>query len=402
MALIEIFRSNPEQIYKLAVDQIVSICGNGQLLDDADCSVELRGFFREATSEKLFEYVGTCLDKSFAKSGQVLQDLVNELGRRLDYDVENGRYQGSSSRVGFDGIWRPAKGRSLVVEVKTSDAYRINLDTVASYKERLIAQNRIPDESAILIVVGRQDTGDLEAQVRGSRHAWDIRLISAEALVKLVSLKEDAEEDTASKIHELLSPFEYTRLDRIIDVAFTAAKEVGETVGNETAGVLTSSAQSADDLAPSTTQARTPRAEIDDLRKKIVGAVSVQKGQSLIKKSAALFWSSDEQHRLRIACTLSKRYPDGGYWYAYHPKWDHFLAGGTEGYLVLGCMDKTRAFALPFGWIRQQLPRLSKTENERDSYWHVYLGEEEGRIVFKVPAGERIDIESFAVSVVDL
>jgi len=35
----------------------------------------------------------------------------------------------------------------------------------------------------VLIVVGRQDTGELEAQIRGSRHAWDIRLISAEALL---------------------------------------------------------------------------------------------------------------------------------------------------------------------------------------------------------------------------
>jgi hypothetical protein len=42
------------------------------------------------------------------------------------------------------------------------------------------------DQSSILIVVGREDTGDLEAQIRGSRHAWDVRLISVDALLRLM------------------------------------------------------------------------------------------------------------------------------------------------------------------------------------------------------------------------
>ena len=32
--------------------------------------------------------------EGFAKSGFVLQDIVNEIGKRLGYDVQNGRYQG--------------------------------------------------------------------------------------------------------------------------------------------------------------------------------------------------------------------------------------------------------------------------------------------------------------------
>ncbi len=68
--------------------------------------------------------------------------------------------------------------------------------------------------SSVLIVVGREDTGELEAQVRGSRHAWDMRLISADALIKLVELKEGAgDPETGRKICSLLAPMEYTRLD---------------------------------------------------------------------------------------------------------------------------------------------------------------------------------------------
>ena len=78
-----------------------------------------------------------------------------------------------------------------------------------------------------MIVVGREDTGEVEAQVRGSRHAWDIRLISADALIKLVQLKENAEgPETGRKIRSLLVPREYTRLDDMVDVMFSTAKDM--------------------------------------------------------------------------------------------------------------------------------------------------------------------------------
>jgi hypothetical protein len=187
----------------------------------------LREYLRTVLSEKLFEYIDGCLTRGFNKSGLVLQDLINELGRRLDYRVENGFYQGRSNAVGFDGIWHAPDGHALVLEVKTTDAYRINLDTIAAYRDALINDDRVDKKSSILVVVGRTDTGDIEAQVRGSKHAWDIRLISADALVKLVKLKESTdEEETVTKIRGLLKPFEYTRLDNIIDVMFTAAKDV--------------------------------------------------------------------------------------------------------------------------------------------------------------------------------
>jgi len=117
----------------------------------------------------------------------VLQDLVNELGRRLDYKVTNGRYQGTSTQIGFDGIWTSPEGHTIVAEVKTTDTYRIALDSIAGYRQKLLAAKTFSEPSSILILVGRQDTGELEAQIRGSRHAWDIRLISVDALLKLVS-----------------------------------------------------------------------------------------------------------------------------------------------------------------------------------------------------------------------
>src|SRR4051794_20439269 len=135
--------------------------------------------------------------------------------------------QGTTNAIGFDGIWKSPEKHTIIVEIKTTDAYRIALDTVAGYRDKLAASNLIEGPTSILVVVGRQDTGELEAQVRGSRHAWDIRLISAEALIKLVQLKENSDDpETGRKIRGLLTPFEYTRLDRLIDTMFTAATDI--------------------------------------------------------------------------------------------------------------------------------------------------------------------------------
>jgi len=107
--------------------------------------------------------------------------------------VTNGRYQGTSNTISFDGIWVSPEGHTVIAEVKTTDTYRVSLETIAGYRQKLLAVGQVNGNPSILIVVGRQDTGELEAQIRGSRHAWDIRLISADALIKLVQLKENAE-----------------------------------------------------------------------------------------------------------------------------------------------------------------------------------------------------------------
>jgi hypothetical protein len=44
------------------------------------------------------------LSSKFDKSGLVLQDIVNELGRRLEYSVENGLCQGKVNAIGHDGL----------------------------------------------------------------------------------------------------------------------------------------------------------------------------------------------------------------------------------------------------------------------------------------------------------
>jgi hypothetical protein len=373
MPLIALWSSNRTAIDEFSIEQVVTAAGDGNLRDGSLCSQELRAYLSEITSSKLSHYIEHCLSHHFGKGGMVLQDLVNELGRRLDYRVTNGRYQGTSNAIGYDGIWMSPEGHMIVVEVKTTDVYRISLDTIAAYRDKLIAGGEVTSASSILIVVGREDTGELEAQIRGSRHAWDIRLISADALVKLVQLKEHAEApDTGRKIRSLLRPMEYTRLDQMIDVMFTTAKDV-ETAANVDAVTENEEIDvlpSANNLLSSTETSTL----LQDKRDLIITALGNREQVNLIKRTRALYW--DAGHKIRVACTISKRYtkrPGYPYWYGHRAAWDDFLAESQRSFLVLGCMDLDIAFAVPWATLHSILDGLNTTQNEDDHYWHIHL-----------------------------
>jgi hypothetical protein len=397
--LVELWRSTPDAVSQFNIEQVVATSGDGSLRDGSLCSAELREYLRSVSSEKLFEYVDGCLTRVFNKSGQVLQDLVNELGRRLDYQVENGLYQGRTNAVGFDGIWTAPDGHALVVEIKTTDAYRMNLDVIAGYREALVAVQKVAKESSILIVVGRSDTGDIEAQVRGSKHAWDVRLISVDALIKLVTLKESAdEEETVAKIRNLLKPFEYTRLDNIIEVMFATAKDVESAVELERGEEVRPQVRQHRLLRSN--QNQTSRDVINETRMKILQALGKREDTAFIAKSRALYWNAE--NTIRVSCSISKRHQRGTYWYAYHPHWDEFLAGGETAYCVWGCADRHAAYVLPRSFMVSRLEELYVTDRHETgkSYWHVELEPgDTGEMYFLVrKAGRKIPINEFRVN----
>jgi len=384
MALLDLWKSNSAQLESYNIRQIVAFAGDGKLSDGSDCAVEFREYLANVGSTKLCDYINHCLNESFQDSGFVLQDLVNELGRRLDFDVDNGRYRGVKGRIGFDGLWHSPESTHIVAEVKISDAYRINLDTLAKYRNELRQANKIGPASSILVVVGREDTGDLEAQIRGSRHAWDVRLLSAEALGKLVLLKEEAgDELTAERIRSLLVPHEYTRLDPLIDVVFVTAEDVKRPAEEQ----LTEDSPVAGRSQKRQQQDKTEVETLEGVRRRIVSTFSRLKGKQLIKKSKAQFWSADKE--LRVCCTVSKFYEKtGDYWYAHHPTWHDFLSGGTEGYLVLGFVDGIKAISLPIDYVNGLLEKLYVTERpDGRRYWHVHIGKSDDDLVLRPKGG---------------
>jgi predicted DNA-binding ArsR family transcriptional regulator len=59
------------------------------------------------------------------------------------------------------------------------------------------------------------------------RHAWDIRLISVDSLLRLMTLREEVEDSrTLQMIQNILFPMEFTKLDEIVNLVFSAAEDV--------------------------------------------------------------------------------------------------------------------------------------------------------------------------------
>ena len=91
MPLISFWTSEPDAVGQLSVEQVVATAGDGNLKDGSLCSTELREYVRQIPTAKIASYIEHCLNTSFNRGGMILQDLINELGRRLEYEVTNGR-----------------------------------------------------------------------------------------------------------------------------------------------------------------------------------------------------------------------------------------------------------------------------------------------------------------------
>ena len=285
---------------------------------------------------------------------------MNEIGRRLDFSVIPGRYRGTSAHLGHDGIWADGNRHSIVVEVKTTDAYRIDLDTIAGYRQSLARSSVINlENSSMLVVVGRQDTGDLEAQIRGSRHAWDMRVISVEALFRMLKLKEEVEDPSIlRRIHEILIPREFTRLDPIVEIAFAAVEDVKQDPETSVA----------DDDEESEGKKFTPVA----FHAECIARIEKHLNATLIKQSRASFASPDD--RVRVLCAVSRFHERvKRYWFAFHPHQDQFLSGAEHGFVAFGCGDAETLFLIPFADFRPWLEFFNKTEKPDRFYWHVKI-----------------------------
>ena len=162
MALTDLWTQSPDQIGNKHVQQVIAFAGEGKLLDDGEASADFRSLLSIVPSDLLRKYADECLTTRFDDGGRALQGIMNQVGSRLGFVVTNGRYRGVVNKLGFDGMWRSGDGKAIVLEVKTTDTYRSDLETVARYRRGLIASGQMMEpQSSMLIVVGRQDTGDL-------------------------------------------------------------------------------------------------------------------------------------------------------------------------------------------------------------------------------------------------
>jgi hypothetical protein len=105
MALTELWKTAHKEIQDKHVQQVIGFAGDGKLRDGGAASKEFRDFLALVPSSFLSQYANDCLTDKFDNSGLALQDVINEVGTRLGFRVEQGRYRGTQGEIGFDGLW---------------------------------------------------------------------------------------------------------------------------------------------------------------------------------------------------------------------------------------------------------------------------------------------------------
>jgi len=388
-SIIEIYKQNKAFVLEKSIRQVLSFTGDGKLRNNNQTCQEFRNLLSIIPTEYLVKFANECLEEKFENSGLVLQDIVNQAGKRLGFEIEYGLYQGSSNTIGYDGIWQFHEDSNIIVEVKTTDAYRINLDHIYGYKRKLIDQKIISDNASFLIVVGRKDTGDLEAQIRGSRYGWDFRLISVDSLMKLVQLKENLnDQKTVDKISEILCPLEFTRLDRLIEIVFETTQDIqleNEDTIFEPVELENEEENISQIIAKEETEANTKKSPVK-FQEKCLQLVEEKLNINLVKVTRSCYQSNDKKQG--FLCSISKEHKGKSYtkyWFAFHPHQGEFLSKYEKSFIVYGCGSEKNTMLLPFEVFRQQQKRLWTTEKDGRTYFHVVIYERNGEFEWKIP-----------------
>ena len=403
-SILEIYKQNKQLILDKSIRQVLSFAGDGKLRNNNETCQEFRELLSVIPTEYLVKYANECLDDKFDDSGLVLQDIINQAGKRLDFKVEYGLYQGSKNTIGYDGIWDVNQENSIIVEVKTTDAYRINLDHIYNYKRKLVEQKRISETSSILIIVGRKDTGDLEAQIRGSRYGWDFRLISVDSLMKLVQLKEKLDDEkTIKQISEILRPLEFTRLDKLIEIVFETTQDIqSETIDYPEIDSEFEENDKQEHRINEESQKKIEKTSATsrvNFYEKCLQKIELSLNINLVKKSR-IGYQTPDQRKGFVFC-ISKVYLEKlgtKYWFAFHPKQENFLNYFKESYVVYSCGSEDNSFLVPLKIIQNEKDNLSTTEKEGKIYWHIHIHERNNNFYLRIPkTNQTVDLEKYRI-----
>ena len=397
-SILEVYKQNKQFILDKSVRQILSFAGDGKLKNNNETCQEFRELLSVIPTEYLVKYANECLDNKFDDSGLVLQDIINQAGKRLDFKVEYGLYQGSKNTIGYDGIWDVNQENSIIVEVKTTDAYRINLDHIYNYKRKLVEQKRISETSSILIIVGRKDTGDLEAQIRGSRYGWDFRLISVDSLMKLVQLKEKLDDEkTIKQISEILRPLEFTRLDKLIEIVFETTQDIQLDPNEELTNEVNSSEAYIDEIKDQEEIKNRPAPV--NFQAECLQKIEAKFNITLVKTTRAGYQSIDGDKG--FLCCISKQHKGKSYlkyWFAFHPHHELFLKKFKTAYVIYGFGSANNTFLIPFSILQEEHQYLWTTEKENRIYWHIVIHERDNKFEWQIPKKDlMIDLKQYRV-----
>lgn len=367
---------NPNKAGDKQIKQIVQIFGDGKLTDDGQTAPAFRDFLNNCGIERLEAYTHEIVTDS--SDGRIFQDIVNTIGTKLGFEVEHGLYQGKKNAIGFDGYWS-FESLNLVIECKTTDTYRISTETLLNYSRQLKDEKHLAHEPQVLLVVGRVDTGDLEAQIRGSRADDRISVIGVENLLRLAKANLELSEGPASKnLKNILLPRDYTRLDDLTSMVTDLIIEAQQTSLDQ--AELDPPLAEDNDTFEEAKETKKISFPADQLKSRMVTAASMKLGK-LEKgnaRSKSQFRTSKDEIYYFIA---SKRYyrTDQQFWYAVDNKWKAEWAKHGGG-LAIGMEGKQYFYIIDHRYVLEWTKYLNETVKPNRQYWHLAFKENSNKM----------------------
>ncbi|MBM5812440.1 MAG: hypothetical protein FJ191_10825 [Gammaproteobacteria bacterium] len=199
-------------------------------------------------------------------------------------------------------------------------------------------------------------------------------------------------DDVTEKIHTILRPFEYTRIDQIVDFVFTTVEDKELQIEDDIA------LPNIKETQERRIQQRTPREIIDAKKVEAIERLARRESAAIQKRRNSLY--SDPSDDLHAVVVVSKRYDDDGYWYAYHEEPQRkFLAQGKKGFLVLAMTDKDFAFAVPYAALESVWNDLHQTVLDSGRiYKHLLTYEVNGKFLLRIRnVDTHLDLDEFRI-----
>lgn len=216
----------------LEMADILQLIG-GHLEDGSDASQRFRTFLLDDKwqPEQFGAWLRECMDKGNSQQAhwyRAMQDTAVAIGSRLGFEVEFGRYGGSTSEIAYDGLWSSVGDSTILVEVKSSGWPVTSVGQLGEYVKRYAQEH--PDQEVYgLYVLGGTDVQHLIDQIKGGEYRNQLRLISFDDLVKLWRLKADLEEiagpqEAARRIAGIILPMESVNIGNLVNILLEIAE----------------------------------------------------------------------------------------------------------------------------------------------------------------------------------
>ena len=389
---------DPSKVIGKSITQVVTMLADGKLTDKGQTAPAFRDFLNNCRIDQLETYINQMVTE--ASDGKIFQDIVNTIGKKIGFEVVHGLYHGKKNAIGFDGLWQH-RDLNLVIECKTTDAYRISTKTLLSYSNELKAERGLQSAPPILLVVGRVDTGDIEAQIRGSRADDRISVIGVESLLSLAKAAvELSDGPAADSLRNILLPRDYTRLDDLTALITNVINEAQQTSQDQAEADEGAFTKAAKEKAEST--GIDARSLTDKLRSSMVNSSeqSLGKLEKASPRSKAQFVTEGGQIYFFLA---SKRYSDTyqQFWYSIQNSWKEVWEQKGGG-LVLGLEGKQYFFVVDYETVIKWTKFLNETLKPDRRYWHLALRETRDKIeVILSKSGDYYDIQTFKKKFID-